>query len=397
MIPDHDYHLAAPCFKLTNAEVKLALAGYHSSREEIVRYLLAENAFSDQDGKPSDKPFGFDLGPLKNLRKVVTEALRSRDRNGRRQSKLGGFQRELVHATADAARGDRDALVLHLYLALMEREMAAPDHDDDAEASDAGQYLLRCLAVQAVYDNLRTYQLVLEQFARVVGAIKITPAAAYTRMLGPLLAYSARRIHGFEKKLPCYAPPASATRPPGQMHLVAIVDLIGNVTDDHDGDALLASARALGEKLGTRCVLLVQIDPAKETRSAAYHAMQGALGANNAATRAPGRVICSAGKGNDWRVARQIFIAGDELAIRDASFTIKLRPRPAPPAAPEQGTTLGEEFGNLDLSIVGPGQQAALKLSDLEKEADQSVPAPLVATSAGTAVANALALFLARD
>lgn len=241
--------------KLTNEDVKTALCGYGKARDGIVAFLLAQ-------GVLATKPFGLDLSRVETVRAGIEKAVRAGDSTSPRpkDSRLDGFRRELVFVTADAARKDWDSLVIHLYVALMERQ-AAQAHDRhyvaDPDASAAGEYLLQCLAVQATYDYFGTYRKVLEQFLRVVYALKLAIRTDPSKILGTLLPCT-RLAHeqvliGL-KHLNRTAPPTNVP-PVARRPLVAVTAT--RDPSEAKQEELIQNAREFGKKLGELRVILV--------------------------------------------------------------------------------------------------------------------------------------------
>jgi hypothetical protein len=164
---------------------------YEKSRKAIIDALVAK----DLDfGRPTD-PTRFDLSQLEGVRQAIDTVFRDALSEDPSNTDLGRFRCALIATTAHATRRDMPQIVLCLFLALMERhwdrvtsDPPDPDYSEHPDnASAAGQYLLRCLAVQATYDNFATYILVLQQFGQVVNALNEAKAEnGYANML-PLL------------------------------------------------------------------------------------------------------------------------------------------------------------------------------------------------------------------
>ncbi len=259
MIPD----LNAVCFRLTNQHVQTALAGYPSSRTEILNFLLAEDAFDEPKQDPPDEtngPFGFDLHRVDSVRKTIKAIVAPRaTRDGDRPSQINAFRRELILATADAVRRDAVALTLHLYTALMEAHAALAQDPNSAAltteiggASAAGRRLLQCLVVQAAYDNLGAYRFVLEQFARVVAAIRLPLNKDHGHLCERLLNLSAMPLDMIETELRKSMPTPLSERTPlanERWRLMAVV-CGAQAHAGYEGDLLLRQAREFGAALG---------------------------------------------------------------------------------------------------------------------------------------------------
>lgn len=279
-------------FRLENKHVKLALAGYDCSRAAIRDYLLAEGVFRDDSG-----PFGFKLSRVEAARKTVSDVIEKGRRAERLSvSKLGLFQRELILATADATRRDQEQLVLHLYTALMERHAANPPGEkDDTEASEAGEYLLRCMAVQAAYDNLSTYRFVVEQFARVVAAIRLHQSTAGLSYMLPCLLMCARApMLAIQRRLKSAAGDAARPVFPVGRRKVVFVEGASRISDRYENVEELRCARSVGVKLAANSHVVLVWDRGDEN-SLVEQVRLGAV-------ESGGRVLCvSTGhKGGSW-------------------------------------------------------------------------------------------------
>lgn len=284
--------LNGTAFKLTNADVKRALPGYDRSRSRILRYLLAYDAFGE---KGEDGPFGFDLSRVNDIRKAIAGIV---DVGTQQGSALDPFRKELIFATADATRREPVSLVLHLYTALMERHAQDPPDDEEVnEHSKAGEYLLRCMAVQAAYDNIMTYGLILEQFARVVAAIKNPGTFGHDGMLERLLELAGTPLNGIEKETQASYQAAERT---SRRRLVMMSGSAG-VERTPDGVRFFEAARATGAELARKghVVLTASIPP--EFGPAFTNAAQaGCLAAG-------GRVVrLAVGEKIGWRPSRQV-------------------------------------------------------------------------------------------
>jgi hypothetical protein len=158
---------------LTNGDVKLALLGHYDTRHFLVKFLAAEDLLGSESS-----PFGFDLAPIVRIRRAISAVveLPPTPRRGARHKVLDTFRQELIFVTAAAARDSSLDLAMQLYLALMalhDREAETNAYLPDDAKSAAGEYLMRCLAVQASYSQFKTYRSLLLQFLKVVHTIKV--------------------------------------------------------------------------------------------------------------------------------------------------------------------------------------------------------------------------------
>lgn len=286
--------LTEPHFQLTNGDVKLGLFRYPMAAKSIAELLLAENMLRGTEDKKVNGPFGFDLSPVERVRASIKNAVLPQDgrRPNRGEGEINDFRRELIFATADATRREPARLVLRLYTALMERHRENaenPRYVSDGDPSAAGEYLLRCLAVQAAYENFASYTFIVEQFMRVVLAIKSAIHAPLdTDMLEKHLddaTFLPRlKISGALKTI-LASPPVLSSSP--RQPLVAVGSEKEPLVENDLDDVTEQQARAVGEALAeAKCVILTLGDPEAEARSV------GGLVQRAAADRGARKFVC---------------------------------------------------------------------------------------------------------
>ncbi len=278
---------------LTNGEVKSAVPTYEDTRKHILAFLLVDGAFGPLG------PFGFNLsrvGAVTGAIRSVVDAPVSTEPNS-----LDGFRRELILATTDATRREQVPLVMHLYTALMEKHLslsAPPATLADGEASKAGEYLLRCLGVQAAYDDLQTYRFVIEQFRLVVAAVHCAiEKHDFRHMFDHLFAAATG------------ASPAEDAWDPQMWDLIAVTGPVPK-EQGYERDALLRRARALGKQLAEKKCAVLALDaapPNEDLPTVASYAQLGAIDAG-------GKAVClGRGDSSKWTPARQLLLLNGPL------------------------------------------------------------------------------------
>lgn len=120
------------------------------------------------------------------------------------------------------------------------------------DPSAAGTYLLKCLVVQAAYDNLATYRFVLEQFARVVAAIKLVDDAdQYAHMFNRLFLGMAKTIPELKAALTARPACGAAKTSTSRSCMVLVPTSDNDLKDDYASTETLRQARENGANLVT--------------------------------------------------------------------------------------------------------------------------------------------------
>lgn len=241
---------------LTNGDVKLALLGHYDTKHFLVTFLAAEDLLGRQS-----RPFGFDLAPIVRIRKAISEIveLPPTPRHGARQQVLDKFRQELIFTTAAAARESSLDLAMQLYLALMalhDREAETDAYLPDDTISAAGEYLMRCLAVQAAYSQFKTYRSLLLQFLKVVHTIKVPCRDENARIDQRFIKANTTSREELQKGLLDFKQRklAVGAKPPDPV----LLDLV-RVGNDKGGPAALRPAAQLDQGPRSRLLLLAGV------------------------------------------------------------------------------------------------------------------------------------------